>query len=71
MVSASDPPRSLLTVAETAAQLRVDEKTVRRKIVSGDLPAVRIGSGRGGALRIDAVELDYWLEARRTTKEDA
>ena len=40
-MSASAPPRSFLTVAETAAALRVDEKTVRRKIASGEIPDAR------------------------------
>jgi excisionase family DNA binding protein len=48
-----------MTVAETAAKLHVSEKTVRRLIAKGTLPALRVG----GAVRIDPLELDdflYW-----------
>lgn len=42
-----------LTVAECAALLRVDRKTVRRLIERGDLPALRVGR----VLRIDPADL--------------
>lgn len=32
-----------VTVAEAAVRLNVSEKTVRRRIASGELPAVRVG----------------------------
>jgi excisionase family DNA binding protein len=35
----------LLTITEAAARLAIDQKTLRRKIAAGDLPALRIGSG--------------------------
>jgi len=43
----------LLTVAETAAVLRVSRATAYRLIDSGEIPAHRIG----GSLRVDAAEL--------------
>lgn len=49
--------RFLLTVAETAAKLHVSEKTVRRLIAKGALPALRVG----GAVRVDPLELDEFL----------
>lgn len=51
------PRRSLLSVKETASRLGLHEKTVRRKIASGELPAVQLG-GPGSALR---VPLEDWL----------
>jgi excisionase family DNA binding protein len=54
------PPVLLLTVREVADRLGVHEQTVRRKIHSGVLPAVRLGA-RGTPLRIDADELERWL----------
>ena len=42
-----------LTVAECAALLRVDHKTVRRLIERGALPALRVGR----VLRIDPADL--------------
>jgi excisionase family DNA binding protein len=38
-----DPGERFLGVAEVALKLDVSEKTVRRKIASGDLPAHRVG----------------------------
>ena len=50
----------LLTVAQTADRLQVSQRTVRRRIEGGQLPAVRLGEGRA-AVRIDECELDAWL----------
>jgi excisionase family DNA binding protein len=38
-----EPGERFLSVAEVAKRLGVSEKTVRRKIESGDLPAHRVG----------------------------
>jgi excisionase family DNA binding protein len=56
-MSSTVPQRFLLTVAETAAKLHVSEKTVRRLIAKGSLPALRVG----GAVRVDPLELDDFL----------
>jgi excisionase family DNA binding protein len=64
-MASSVAPGHLLTVAETAERLRVSERTVRRLIEGGLLPAVRVSAG---AIRIGADELDDWLEERRTTE---
>jgi excisionase family DNA binding protein len=53
--------RPLLTVGEVADRLGVSTRTVRRRIESGELPAVRLGSSRQAPVRIDADELDGWL----------
>jgi excisionase family DNA binding protein len=52
----------LLTVRETAEMLGVDEKTVRRRIAEGEIPAYRLG-GKGKAIRVAADELEAWLES--------
>jgi excisionase family DNA binding protein len=52
----------LLTVRETAEMLGVDEKTVRRRIAEGEIPAYRLG-GKGEAIRVAADELEAWLES--------
>jgi excisionase family DNA binding protein len=49
--------RPLLSVSATAERLGVSEKTVRRLISSGVLPALRIGA----QLRIDPDELDQYV----------
>jgi excisionase family DNA binding protein len=50
----------LLTVREVATRLKLSEKSVRRRIASGELPAVRLG-GRGTQLRVDERELDQYV----------
>lgn len=50
----------LLTVREVADRLKLSEKSVRRRIASGELPAVRLG-GRGTQLRVDERELDHFI----------
>jgi excisionase family DNA binding protein len=60
-MSTTAPTRQLLTVWQTAERLTVSEKTVRRLISSGNLPALRVGA----QLRVDADELERWLYADR------
>jgi excisionase family DNA binding protein len=43
----------LLTVAEVARALAVSPKTVRRRIASGELAAVRLGRGPKAPVRVD------------------
>ena len=42
--------------------LSVTEKTVRRLIAAGRLPALQLG-GKGTAVRVDPDELREWLES--------
>lgn len=53
--------RTFLTVAEVSAQLRVHPDTIYRSIAAGELAAVRVGH----QLRIDAADLDEYLERSR------
>jgi excisionase family DNA binding protein len=57
----------LLTVGEVALRLRQSERTVRDKIASGQIPAVKIGTGPRAPLRIDADELGSWLRESRVS----
>jgi excisionase family DNA binding protein len=50
-----------LTVGEVAAELHCSEPTVRRRIRAGELPAVKLGSGRNSALRVPRAGLEAWL----------
>ena len=61
MPTTQDPARPLLTLPEVADRLRVSVKTVRRRIESGELPAVRLGTGSHAPVRVDAAELHEWL----------
>jgi excisionase family DNA binding protein len=60
-MSAGVQESRLLTVRETAEKLAVSEKTVRRLIYAGILPAYRLGNGKGSHLRIDPAEVGAWL----------
>lgn len=51
------PPLIGMTVDETAAALRTDDKTVRKLIQSGDIPARIVGRG----YRIDPDALRDWI----------
>jgi excisionase family DNA binding protein len=53
----------LLTVRETAARLGQGESTIRRKIRSGELLAVKFGHGARAPVRVPADYLDAWLYA--------
>jgi excisionase family DNA binding protein len=56
----------LLTVAEVAELLKLNQQTIRNMLDRGDLPAVRVGSRRVRILRSD---LDAFLaEGRRLTQ---
>jgi excisionase family DNA binding protein len=57
----------LLTVAEVARLLQQSERTVRDKIASGQLPAVKIGTGPRAPLRVDRAELEEWLALSHVT----
>lgn len=56
-------PPALLTIPDVAERLQVSVKTVRRWIVSGDLPTVRLGR----QIRIQPKDLDIFLRQRWTS----
>jgi excisionase family DNA binding protein len=55
-------PQELLTISETAELLRCSEESIRRKVRSGELPAVQLGPP-GSAIRIPRAALEAWLYA--------
>ena len=59
-----DPGERFLSVAEVAAKLGVSEKTVRRKIASGDWPAHRVGK----LLRVSERILTAYLAQARPSR---
>jgi excisionase family DNA binding protein len=63
MSSSGDKPEHpcFLTVKETASQLHLCEKQVRRLISRGELQAYRFGA----AVRIKKKDIDSYAEARR------
>jgi len=60
----------LLTVPEVARRLRQSQESIYRKIRSGEIPAVRIGSGPRPPLRVNEAELAEWLYGARTEARD-
>jgi excisionase family DNA binding protein len=52
-------PLLLLTIADVAERLRLSERSVRRLIARGDLPARRIGSTR--QIRVAVADVDRLL----------
>ena len=52
-----------MTVAEVAEYLRVTQETVRRWIRAGSLPALELGSRRGG-YRIRSSDVDRFVTER-------
>lgn len=60
-MSTSAQAPALLTIRETAALLRLSEKTVRRRIRTGEIAAVRLGDGSTAPLRIPRKGLEEWL----------
>jgi len=51
----------LLTIAEVAAYLRVDQKTVRRWVTARRIPCLRIGT----RIRFDHGDLVSWVRQRK------
>jgi len=56
------PSRQFLTVAEVAMRLGVSAPTIRRRIASGEIPAVQLG-GPGTSVRVPHAALRAWLWA--------
>ena len=50
-----------LKIPEVARRLDVSEKTVRRRIRTGEIAAVRLGDGSTAPLRIPRKGLEEWL----------
>lgn len=59
-----DNNHELLTVAEVADYLRVAEQTVRKWLVNGYLPGIRIGR----SVRIKRVDVEQLLDTRESTE---
>jgi excisionase family DNA binding protein len=55
-------PKRFLTLKNVAEELLVEERTVRRLISTGDLPAIQVG-GRG-VWRIEASKLEEYIQTQ-------
>lgn len=59
----------LLTIPEVAEAMKVSEKTVRRLIKRGDLPAFKVGDR--GQLRVEEQDLERYIVSQRVRVADA
>ncbi len=59
---------TLLTYGQVAERLGVSERTVRRFVSRGDLPAKRLSDR---VVRIDTTDLDRWLDTRHRQRKGA
>jgi excisionase family DNA binding protein len=55
------PPRRLRSIVFVAQYLAVDERTVRRYIASGRLPAYRLGRGPNSTIRVDLTDVENFI----------
>ena len=53
------------TLDEVAERLKVHRRTVNRWIEDRELPAIRVGKGPRGSIRISETDLQKFLESRR------
>lgn len=60
--------RRLLTLADAALRAQTSQKTIRRRIAEGHLPAMRMAGSR--LLRIDPADLDALFRPVPTTTVD-
>jgi len=58
---------TFFTIVQVAETLQVSEKTVRRMLVSGELPGYKIG----GQYRIKPAELEAWIAEQAIGKAPA
>jgi len=58
---------TFFTIAQVAEKLQVSEKTVRRMLLSGELPGYKIG----GQYRIKPAELEAWIADQAIEKATA
>jgi excisionase family DNA binding protein len=52
----------LLSLRQAARESRVGERTLRRAVRTGELPAYQLGAR---TLRVDRAELQQWVRAKR------
>jgi excisionase family DNA binding protein len=63
----SSAPKTLLTVDEACAYLRISRATIYRLIKRKAFPAFRLTGGLAGGWRINIEDLDRWIKYRSTS----
>lgn len=61
----------MLTFAEVCGELRLDKKTVRKLIVSGELEAIKTGDAANAPYRISEGALAEYIERRKVVPVQA
>lgn len=59
--------QAVYTVREATKVLRTGERYIRQLIRSGELPAIRLGSG--GYLRIRGIDLESYINGMETVRD--
>ena len=58
----SEPsPAIYASMSEAARMIGVSRVTLRERVIDGQLPAVRVGKGRGAAVRVKVADLEALL----------
>jgi len=66
-----DTTRQYLTPREMAAIMGVHIGVIRRAIAAGEMPALRIGRGRSGAMHVRRAAFEQWLRHKEQQGTDA
>jgi len=64
MTKPTDPPKKLLTKKQVAGILDTSEKTIDRRIRSGELPVIRDGR----IIRVHPDDLERYITVRRSVR---
>jgi excisionase family DNA binding protein len=64
----NEAPTTLLTIPQAARRLAVSTRTVKRRLLDGSLPVVRLGDGQRDR-RIREADLLSFIEARTERRE--
>ena len=59
------PTRRLLRLREGAAYLSVSDKTLRKLVMSGELPVIKNGEGPNAPWLLDTKDLDKWIDSNK------
>ena len=67
-VRVEDSDRLLLRPGEVATRLGISRTVVYELIASGEIPSIRIGSGKRRSVRVPVEDLRDWIAAQVATR---
>jgi excisionase family DNA binding protein len=59
--------RQYVTPKEMAAMTGLSLYAIRRAIAAGEMPVIRLGRGRSGAMHVRRAVFDQWLREKETS----